>query len=338
MKKLVVSLIIIALTMGVVFATGAVETKAPVNAPAKEIGSKPDNYPTKTIEFIVPAAAGAAIDVPARALLEVLDLGKPVVIVNRAGASQTVGTAEAAIKKPDGYTMVLGANGNFMIQPHLLDLTYKTTDFRHISMLTAPIEMVIVVTPSSRFKTFKDLEAALKSGTALSYSTANPGSVGHLAGISMFQQMGANPKNIPFNGSPEGIAALLGGHIDFYIIDSSEVVPRVQNGQFAPLVTMSEERALMLPDVPALKEYGYKDLIFMGFKWIAVHKDTPDDIVQYLKRQIDTAIQSEQYQAFLKKITGVGVRVYTEAEITDVVMKNLDESGKLLEALGMKKK
>ncbi len=336
MKRMIGLLCLMVLAMTVVFAAGTAETAQPAAAVAP--GAKPADYPTRTIEFIVPAAAGAAIDVPARALLEVLNLGQPVVIVNRAGASQTVGTAEAAARKGDGYTLLLGANGNFMIQPHLLTLTYKTQDFRHISMLTAPIEQVIVVTPNSRFKSFKDLETELKAGKEISYSSANPGSVGHLATIYLLQKIGAkNAKFVPFNGSPEGIAALLGGHIDFYVIDSSEVVPRVQNGQFAPLLTMADERAITLPNVPAAPEFGYTEMIFQGYKWIAVHKDTPEPIVQYLKKSIDDAIQSQKFQEYLKKLTGTGVRTYTEEELNKIVYANLEVSGKLLESLGMKK-
>lgn len=337
MKKILVFLVLIALVVVGATAKGATET-----ATSEQVtfipGEKPANYPTRSIELIVPAAAGAAIDVPARAFLEYLDLGQPVVILNRAGASQTIGTAEAAAKKPDGYSMVVGANGNFMIQPHLLQLSYKTDNFRHLAMLTAPISQVLVVLPSSPYKTFTDLEKALKGGKSISYSSANPGSVGHLAAILLLEKIGGkNTKFVPFNGSPEGIAALLGGHIDFYVIDSSEVVPRMKNGQFLPLLNLADEREVTLPEVPAAPEFGYTGMIFQGYKWLAIPKDTPEQIVQYIKKQIDTALLTDGYQAFLKKLTGVGVRLYSEEEMNSIVYSNLEVAGKLLESLGMKK-
>jgi len=296
---------------------------------------KPDNYPTKTIEFIVPAPAGAAIDIPSRVLVEILDLGKPVVIVNRPGASQIIGTTQAANAKPDGYTIVLGANGNFMIQPHLTDLTYGPEDFRHLSMLHTPEPQALVVVPDSPYKTFEDLEVKLKAGEELNYSSGNPGSVGHLASVSLLQQMNAKVEFVPFTGTAEGIAALLGKHIDFYVVDCAEVVPRL--GQLLPLVVLSEERNVSLPDVPCAKEFGYADMVFKGYKWIAAHKDTPDDIVNWIKQQIDIAIESEEYQSYLMKSYGRGVKIMTEKEVTDEIFLGYQKFGELLESLGMKK-
>ena len=118
--------------------------------------------------------------------------------------------------------IVLGANGNFMIQPHLLDLSYGPEDFRHLSMLHTPEAQALVVVPDSPYKTSEDLEAKLKAGEELlDYSSGNPGSIGHLASVALLQQMGAKVEFVPFTGTAQGLAALLGGHIDFYVVDCS---------------------------------------------------------------------------------------------------------------------
>lgn len=334
MKKVFTIGIILLMSMAMIFAAGGKEVEIAADT---VLGEKPANYPTKPIELVVPAAAGAAIDIPARALAEILRLGQPIVIVNRPGASQTIGTAEVAGRKADGYSLLIGANGNFLLQPHLIDLSYKTEDFRHLAMLHTPMEQSIVVTPSSPYKSFDQLRSALQSGKEISYSSANPGSVGHLAMVSVLQAMNVEAKFVPFNGSPEGIAALLGGHIDFYVIDSSEVVPRVKNGQFHPLLTIASERASLLPDVPSAKEVGYENMDFPGFKWIAIKKGTPEPIVQYLKKQIDEALMTDEYQSYLMKVFGVGVRVYTEEEMNDTLFSILEKSGDLIRSVGMGK-
>lgn len=298
---------------------------------------QPKNYPNKPITLVVPAGAGAAIDVPTRYLVQYLDLGKPVVIENRAGASQTIGTSYVASKPADGYTLVIGANANFMIQPNLLNLPYKPQDFRHISMITSPDPQVLAVTSKSPFKSFKDLEAKLKTGEEITYTAGNPGSVGHVAVMELFRQMGAkNMKFVPYSGTAQGLTALLGGHIEFMAVDSSEVVSRLKDG-IVPLMTLSEERTEGLPDVPCAKEFGYKNMIFVGYKWIAVRKETPDPIVKWLKQQIDEAIMNEKYQAFLMKNTGRPCKLISEKELTNIVFKSLKAYDAALKRIGMKK-
>jgi tripartite-type tricarboxylate transporter receptor subunit TctC len=300
---------------------------------------KPDDYPGKTIEYIVPAAAGAIIDVPSRALADSLDLGQPIVVINMAGASQTIGTAEAKNKPADGYTLLTAANAGMLLQPHLVDLTYSLDDFRHISMLLSPDPMAVVVTPSSRIKSFADLEKALKEGEDLTYTFSNPGGIGHLAMLSVMEQMNTKAEFVPFNGSAEGITALLGGHIDFLVVDASECAKREKDNQFNTILILDEERSFNFPNVPAAGELGYKGMgAFLGFKWIAVHKETPDEIVKWLKQEIDAATQTPQYQEFVKNSCTAPLRVYTEEEITKILKDSSEACKAQFEKLGMAKK
>lgn len=260
-------------------------------------------------------------------------------MVNRPGASQTVGMAEAAAKKPDGYTILFGANAGFLLQPHMIDLTYSLDDFRHISMVMPPDPMAVVVKPDSEIKTFEDLEAKLKAGERITYSFSNPGGIGHLGMLAVLEQMGnTSAEFVPFNGSAEGITALLGGHIDFFIVDTSTVVQRVQDKQFTALTILSNERIETLPDTPCIEEFGYKGMeSYLGYKWISVHKNTPDEIVQWLKQEIDKGLLSDEFQAYLKNAGSSTLRSYTEEEVTTILQKANSEMKKALEGLGMAK-
>jgi tripartite-type tricarboxylate transporter receptor subunit TctC len=335
MKKIIASLmVLVVLGATGLWAQGAVE-------PAKAEASTqlPAGFPAKNFELIVPAGPGSAADVPARILVDLLDLGKPIAVVNIAGASQTIGSAEAATRTADGYHLLWGGPGAFQIQHWLLDLSYTMDDFRHIS-LTAPAEpLVIVVTPTSPIKTINDLLAKLKDGAALTYSAANPGSVGHIAMVALLQQLGAkNARFVAYNGSAEGTAAVLGGHLDFFVADLTEVIPRARSNQYVPLAVFASSRIETFPEVPTLNELGYKDMAYEAIKWICVLKDTPEPIVQFLKAKIDAAVMTEEYQAFHKKNAGMTFKPVSEAELTQMIRDYREKFGNILKALGMSNK
>lgn len=282
----------------------------------------PKGYPGKTIEFVVPAAAGATLDILVRGLDESgLDLGKPLAITNMAGASQTLGLAEVASRNADGYTLTCSGAAGTLIQPLLLDLSYTMENFRYISMLNAPVPNSVAVSASSGIQSWEELEAKLKAGETLYYTSANTGSVGHIAALEMINQIGATAATyVSYNGSAEATTALLSGDVDFMINDVDLVMEREAEGQFKCLLTLDKERSSFAPDVPAATEYGIEGMEnFMGMTWIMVSADTPDDIVEYIKQQLDLAVGSEEFIEFLASINKEPTPVVTEQELTDML-------------------
>lgn len=299
--------------------------------------TKPKDFPSKTVEFLVPAPAGAAIDIPTRTLVDLLDLGAAKVVVNRPGASQTVGTAEYVTKPADGYTILTCAPGGLQLQPHIIDLPYTIDDFRHLTALIPPENQIIVATPSSKYQTWESLEAGLKSGEKVTWSTGNPNGIGFMAFQKLMSQVDYNPPQfVPFTGSSEGLAALLGGHIDFYVIDGTIANKKINDKQFLGLLTLDETRREDLSDVPAAGEYGFEGMdAFKGIMWISVHKDTPDDVTKWLKEQFDEAILSEAYVEQLELMGYSPVQKYTEVGLTNLVNSGYTAFGEVIESLGL---
>lgn len=309
-----------------------------------ETVKKPDGYPTGTISLVVPAAAGAANDLATRAMNDALDLGGNAVIENIVGASQTIGSAEVAQRKADGQSLLTCANVGMILMPITSDLTYGTDDFRHIAMLTSPITMTVCVSPTSDIKSAEDWNEFVTSGKTYTYSHAGGvGGLGHVAAHDFLGQLGSTTGQfVAYNGSAEVMTALLNGEIDWAILDESDASTRSASGEVVPLYVIAKEAGdhtkSILPNVPCLSEIGVENMeYYVGLKWIAIRKDTPNETVEWIKQQLNEALQSDEYQNWLDTAGYGSVREYSEEEITDLVQTSYDLSKEILENMGMAK-
>ena len=302
---------------------------------------KPANYPKKPLQLIVPSSAGGGTDVMIRALVAEMKLPQPIAIVNREGASGTIGTGEVARAKADGYTLVSGMPAPFYIQPNITNLFFSIEDFRNIAVISPDEQLVIVVTPDSPIKTFEDLKKIMLAGGDIKFGTSNPGSVGHCGLADLFHQMGVkdNFEMVPFKGAANALTALMGDHINVSTCDLAEALPRLRNNQVAPLAVFGEKRSEALPDVPCLTELGYPGTGYaVAFKWISVPKNTPDDIVEYLKAEINKAVLSDGYKKFIREVNGLDTHTMTEAELTQKLKDCRKKYKEILTMTGMAKK
>lgn len=301
---------------------------------------QPDGFPSKTINWIIPVAAGATVDIPCRGLVDVLDLGESVVIENIAGASQTVGTTEASIRDADGHTLLTMANASGIIQPIINDVAYSVDDFRNIAMITPTLPTVLAVRADSPIQTLDDWFALLESGERYSYGIPSAGGIGHLALYTTLKALGhegdPNATMAVYNGGAENITALLSGEVDFTIPDASDAISRVNNGEMRVLAIMSDEPCHLFPDVPVMTDYGVEGIgTFVSLKWIAVRADTPDEIVEWLKQEINKAIQTQEYQEYLHTQGYDSMREYTEEEIDEILATARKDYEVALKALGL---
>ena len=312
---------------------------APETVPAETGVAQPEGYPSKNISWIVPAAAGAAIDLPTRALIDALDVHTNVVVENLAGASQTIGALEASVRPADGYTLLTGANAWGIIQPNMNELDYSYDDFRHIAMMAPAMPSFVAVRADSELESIDGLLKLIQSGDRFIYGVANTGSYDHLAITSVLKQLGAESGDcIAYNGSSEVLSAVLSGEVTFGIFNEGDISPRVKSGELRALCVLSDEASAFFPDIPVIEDYGVTNMsTFKGLKWVAVRKDTPDEIVEWLKQQLNAAIQSEKYQAYLEQAGFGTIREYSEEEVTEIITTANATYLDILTELGMAK-
>ncbi len=226
--------------------------------------------PNKTITIVVGFAAGGAADHAARVVAKRLgeNIGRTVVIDNRAGAGGNIAHLAVARAEPDGSTILLGSVGPLAIAPHLMKLGYDPVN--DLAPLTMGMNFpnVLVVPPSLGVKTFAELIAMAKREPGkLNYGSTGAGSASHLAGELFADRAGIDIVHIPFKGGAPAMTELLAGRIGIYFATMSTAGPHIAAGRLIPLATTGLTRAPFLPDLPTVAESGMPG--FTATNWYA---------------------------------------------------------------------
>lgn len=266
------------------------------------------NYPNKPIRIIVPFAAGGAVDVVARAVGQRMSeqMGNPVIIENKPGASANLGAEQVAKAQPDGYTVLMGANGLATNMTLFRNLTFDTLkDFAPIARVGyAPL--VLVVEASFPAKTLKDLiaQAKAKPGT-LNYGSPGNGSSGHLATELLELTTKMDVMHVPYKGGSPALTDLMGGRLSFMIINPIEALPNIKSGRLRALAVASTKRIAMLPDVPTFIEAGvpgYDASVWWG---LVAPAKTPKEAVAKLSSEAMKALEDEGVREKLANLGAV---------------------------------
>ena len=264
-------------------------------------------YPGKAIRIIVPFAPGGAVDTVARVVGHKLaeQLGQPVVVENRPGASANLGAELVAKSAPDGYTLLMAANGlatNITLFPNLA--FHGIRDFAPVARIGyAPL--VVVVHPSSPAKSLKELIALAKASPGkLTYASAGNGSSGHLAGELLKISAKMDVLHVPYKGGAPAIADLLGERISFMPINPIEVLSHIKSQRLRVLAVGSDRRVAFLPDVPTINEAGVPGFEATVWWGLVAPAKTPGEIVARLNSETLKALTDA---AVKEKLTELGV-------------------------------
>ncbi len=248
------------------------------------------DWPNKPIRYIVPFAPGGATDMLGRMVGVGLTsrLGQPVVIDNKAGQGGSVGSAELAKAKPDGYTL-----GGGTISSHALNVTLypklsydPTKDFAPITMLAA-LPNVLVVHPSLNVKTVAELIALLKANpNKYSFGSSGNGTSQHISG-EMFKIMtGTQITHVPYRGSGPMMIDLLAGTTQLSFENSNTALPQVAAGKLRALAVTSAKRSKAAPEIPTMQEAGLVGYDISSWQAMFAPAGTPPAIVQRLHAEV----------------------------------------------------
>lgn len=274
----------------------AAPASQPTAAPAKKV-----DYPAKgkTISIIVPWPAGGTNDIVARLMAAGMEkeLGVTVQTVAKPGAGSQIGLTEAALAKPDGYTlvlMVLPPAVNIYMNPDL-KAQFSRKDFIPIAV-AAVDPMVISVKSDSPYKTTKDLvEAAKANPEKIKVGSTGIASTTHLTVLQLEHVSGAKFSRVQFDGDPQAISAVLGGHIDAMSTSPATIVGLYKNGNIRVLGYSDKDQSPYFPDVKGFPGQGY-DVYLLASRGIAVPKNTPQEITDILNGTLKKVINSEEFK------------------------------------------
>ena len=294
------------------------------------------NFPSKPITFVVPFAAGSATDLIARALGQAVSqsTGQSVIVENKGGASGIIAAQAAARAPADGYTVLITTNTTHAANEHLYKkLPYNPVkDFVPLTGLGKGGQ-VLVVNASAPFNSVQELlEHAKKNPGKLSFGSGSSSS--RMAGEMLKQLGGVDILHVPYKSNPLAITDLMGGQIDLMITDVSTGVPQIQAGKLKALGFSTEERSVMLPDVPTIAEAGVKGYS-MGY-WFAAYAPvgTPAEVTNKLSQLLGDAVESKSAEGFYKQ-SGTTKWRGTSAELAKFQAEETQKWGKVVKAAGI---
>lgn len=232
-------------------------------------------YPKKPIRLISPYDSGGAADLAARILASTAPtyIGQGILVSNKTGAGGVTGSNYVVRSKPDGYTLLLARVGSQAGVPAInSSIPYKWNDYTFLGLLEKN-PFVLVVNSKSSYKSLKDIQAAVKAGKKLSYSTGGVGTLPHIAMVMLLDDLGL-PANamthVPYKGGGKAAAALAGGHVDMFFQNLSGVISQIRSGGLRALCVSTPKRFGAIPDVPTVAELGHPKLeVVVG--WSALY-------------------------------------------------------------------
>jgi len=296
-------------------------------------------YPTRPIRLIVPFPPGGGTDFVSRVMTTELakSTGWTIIVDNKAGAGGTIGLAEAARARNEGYDLVMGQADNMIIAPAILkNIAVEPLKDLTPVVLVASSPFLFMTEASSKFKTLPDVIAAAKANpTAVTYGTAGHGTFTQLA-VELLQQAG-NFKmvEIPYKGAAPAMTDLLGGHITMAALSIASGMPQIQAGKLRGLAVTSAKRNSALPDVPTVAESGFPDFDASGWLGILVPNGVPPAIIARLNTEIGKVMQNPEVRRALIA-QGVEARTSTPEEFGAMMKSETAKWHKIAQDAGIK--
>jgi tripartite-type tricarboxylate transporter receptor subunit TctC len=282
------------------------------------------NFPNKSIRFLVGFAPGGSTDILARLIAQKMseNIGQQVVVDNRTGAGGIIAAEALAKSPPDGYTMLACTTGNFAIIPYL----YKSVPYNADKDLapvtqTGSLPYIIVVHPSLPVKNVRELIDFVKTRPAqINYASSGVGTASHLAAAYFASAAGINMVHVPYKGTGNAMGDLIAGQVVLMFDQPVSSMPLVKAGKLKVLGISSEKRFPTLPEIPTVAESGVPGFDAVSWAGVCVPGGTSRDIINRLQTEIAKVLKlpdiaerlmrdgiepvgstPEQFQAFIER-------------------------------------
>jgi len=292
------------------------------------------DYPEREVSLIVNYGAGGNTDVTARVLAKGMQkhLGKPIIVINKAGAEGTLGPAFLATQKPDGYTFGVVTYSTIAIQPYLRELPYTIKDFEFVAGY-GRFRYGVVVRADSPYKTLEDLVKAGRGGPGIFFGA--PSAPNNLALFELGRRTGGKFEQVSYKSGTETVTALLGGQVEVIVQNPSDVLAQIQGGKLRLLASASPVRWREFPGVPTMKEAGY-DVEIDSWLGIAVPRGTPRPFVEKLQEAALAAMKDpEVFEKIM--LAGVDAEALSGAQYEKLLLQGAETMGRALRASGLAK-
>jgi len=296
------------------------------------------SYPDRPVRIIVPTPAGGPVDVMARLVAAALpaSLGQNVIVENKPGAGNTLGSRLAAEAAPDGYTLMVSAASGLIISPIIYKTAgYDASSFAPVALITETPQL-LVINPQLPFKSVAELVAYAKANPGkLNYSTGGNGTLPHLAGELFKRTTGTDIVHVPYKGGGPALIGVVAGEAQMAFDPLATSLPMIKDGRLRVLAIAGPERVAVLPDVPTMAESGYQSFTVGAWTALLAPKGTPAPIVAKLNAAANAALQSEPMKSTLAKL-GAQPRGGTPQALADHMANETKKWKPIVEQLNLK--
>jgi tripartite-type tricarboxylate transporter receptor subunit TctC len=309
-----------------------------VTAPLDRLPATAQPYPNRPVKIIVPTPAGGPVDVMARLLANALPpvLGQNVIVENRAGAGNTLGSKVAAAADPDGYTLLVSAASGLIMSP----MVYKSAGYDENSFapiaLVAETPQVLVAHPAAPFNSVAELVAYAKANPGkLNYSTGGVGTLPHLTAELFKQLSGADIVHVPYKGGGPALTDVVAGQIQITFDTVGTSVQFIRDGRLKPLAVSNPTRLTEMPNVPTMPELGYPAINSGAWVAILAPLGTPAAIIAKLNRATNDALKSTAMKEPLARL-GAQPRGGSPDDLARHMKAEHEKWGPIVARLGLK--
>jgi tripartite-type tricarboxylate transporter receptor subunit TctC len=284
--------------------------------PAVPRVAKAQSYPTRPVTIVVPFAAGGALDVLGRLLMERMraSLGQTIIIENVVGANGSLGVGRVARAAPDGYTIVIGYWGTHVANGALYALPYDVLgDFEPV-ILAVTIPMVIVSKNAASAKNLRELIAWLKDNPdKASAGTSGMGGIEHVGGILFQNVTGTRFQFVPYRGAAPAVQDLVAGQIDLMVSNLATALPLLRDEKIKALAVAGKDRLKAVPDIPSTDEAGLPGFNLTTWLGLWAPKGTPADIIAKLNSAAVAALADPTVRT---RLTDLGLEIFPRDQQT----------------------
>jgi len=294
-------------------------------------------YPSRTVKIVVPATPGGAIDLIARTLSEKMtaSLGQPVVVENKPGASNNLGTDFVAKSPPDGYTLVICASSHATNKYLFKQMPFDPIkDFEPV-VYTHVVPLLLAVNPSVPAKNVQELTAWVKANPDKAvYASSGPGSSLHMAAELYMNMTGTKMHHVPYKGSSAAHPDLLAGRTAMIFDTITAVQGHVKSGALRGIAVTTASRSSAMPELPTIAESGLPGYDASTWGGILAPAGTSKDIVLKINSSINAALKMEDVR---KRLMGAGIEIQggTPEQFAYVIRTEVEKWGRVTKAAGI---
>ena len=284
------------------------------------------DYPSKPIVIVVPAAAGGPTDTLTRVLAAAMGsaMKHQFIIENAGGAGGIIGINKAAKARPDGYTLMLYHIGMSTAPALYRKLPFDTlNDFDYIGQV-ADVPMTLIAKKGTAAANFPEFLSYIKANRdKVTYAQAGIGSASYLCGLLFMTSIDAQFTQVPYKGTGPAMNDLIGGQVDFMCDQTTNTVPQIKSGNVRVYGVTTATRLPSLPEVPTLDEQGLKGFDLFVWNGLFAPRGTPKAAIDKLVPALQAAVQDP---AFKSRLAELGAEPVPLAKATPESLRTLLKS------------